>query len=103
MSNEVNDDHTQPMPNVNDEEFVQDLVMKDIEERKQMGIRKYGTALQPFNGRKALQDAYEECLDMAMYLKQEILERERLTEHPYKKERSRLGELAVKVQRGEMK
>ena len=37
---------------------------------------RYGTALQPHNGRDALLDAYEEALDLAMYLKQAIVERD---------------------------
>lgn len=54
---------------VEDEPFIQDLVLADIEERKQHGIRKYGTALQAGNGRSMLQDAYEEVLDLAVYLR----------------------------------
>jgi len=30
----------------------------------------------PFNGRDALKDAYEEALDLAMYLKQAMIERD---------------------------
>lgn len=67
----------EPMPVVNDETDIQALVMRDIESRREMGIRKYGTALQPFNGRNALKDAYEEVLDLAMYLKQALVEQER--------------------------
>lgn len=65
----------QVLPTTNTHEYVQDLVIKDIEARKQIGIERYGTALQPFNGRDALQDAYEEAIDLTMYLKQCILER----------------------------
>lgn len=59
----------QQLPVVNDNLFVQDLVMQDIEERKALGIRKYGTALQANNGRNMLQDAYEEALDLCIYLR----------------------------------
>jgi len=59
----------QQLPVVNDRPFVQDLVIADIEERKQHGIRKYGTALQSGNGRDMLLDAYEEALDLAIYLR----------------------------------
>jgi hypothetical protein len=52
------------------------LVKQDIEERNRFGIEKYGTPLQPHNGRKALRDAYQEALDLAVYLRQEIYERE---------------------------
>jgi hypothetical protein len=40
-----------------------------------MGIAKYGTPLQTFNGRDPLIDAYQEALDLAVYLKQAIMER----------------------------
>jgi hypothetical protein len=41
-----------------------------------MGRRKYGTALEANNGRDALMDAYQEALDLAMYLRQAIAERD---------------------------
>lgn len=50
--------------------------MKDMAARNAMGIKKYGTPLQPHNGRNSLVDAYEEALDLAVYLKNEIIERE---------------------------
>lgn len=66
----------QPLPIVNDLPFVQDAVIADIEERRRIGIERYGTPLQAHNGRDALRDAYEEALDLAMYLKQAIMERD---------------------------
>lgn len=51
-------------------------VMKDLEARIHIGIRKYGEPLTTHNGRDALLDAYQEALDLAVYLKQAILERE---------------------------
>lgn len=59
----------QELPEVNDQPGVQDLVIADIEARKQVGIERYGTVLQPFNGRKTLVDAYEESLDQTVYLR----------------------------------
>ena len=53
---------------------VQSAVIADLVARRDHGIRKYGTALQPHNGRNALLDAYEEVLDLANYLKQRLLE-----------------------------
>jgi hypothetical protein len=50
--------------------------MQDIAERREHGIRTYGTPLQAHNGRDALRDAYEEALDLAMYLRQAIAERD---------------------------
>ena len=49
-------------------------VIDDMKARRQMGIEKYGTPLQPHNGRNALVDAYQEVLDLAVYLKQKIIE-----------------------------
>lgn len=65
---------SQPMPVVNDAPDVQSAVIADIEKRRELGIRRYGTALQPHNGRNALLDAYEEAIDLAMYLKQRLIE-----------------------------
>lgn len=59
----------QPAPIPNDRPYIQDLVMADIEERKQFGIRKYGTALQAHNGRSMLKDLYEELLDACIYIR----------------------------------
>jgi hypothetical protein len=66
----------QPLPVPNDRPCVQDAVIADIEARKQLGIQRYGTVLQPGNGRDALLDAYQESLDLACYLKQALMERE---------------------------
>ena len=49
-------------------------VMDDLTERYEKGLEEYGKPLTPFNGRNALQDAYEEALDMALYLKQALME-----------------------------
>ena len=51
------------------------LVLADMAEREQHGIEKYGTALQAFNGRDPLIDAYQESLDLCVYLRQVIEER----------------------------
>lgn len=66
----------QPMPTPNSHPSIQSLVRADLEQREQVGIQRYGTALQPHNGRDALRDAYEEALDLACYLKQAMVERE---------------------------
>lgn len=69
----------QPLPTLNDAPDIQSQVIADIEERRQLGISRYGTALQPNNGRDALLDAYEEAIDLAMYLKQALVERDGVT------------------------
>jgi hypothetical protein len=54
------------------------LVQEDIEERANVGEEKYGARLNTTdpcnNGLSALQNAYEEALDLAVYLKKAILE-----------------------------
>lgn len=46
-----------------------DVVFADIVNRDLTGLRKYGTRLKPHNGRDSLLDAYEEALDLTVYLK----------------------------------
>lgn len=53
-----------------------ELVIHDMRERRAVGIARYGTPLQAGNGRDALVDAYQEALDLAVYLRQAIAERE---------------------------
>jgi hypothetical protein len=55
---------------------VKDFVLEDIRERCEVGKVKYGCYLQTDNGRDPLWDAYQEALDLVMYLRQAILERE---------------------------
>ena len=66
----------QPPPVANDKPAVWDLVMTDMRERDQLGRRRYGVPLQPHNGRDVLVDAYQEALDLAVYLRQAIYERD---------------------------
>jgi len=63
----------QPDP-VSGKSTVKDVVISDIQERAEMGKKKYGTYLQTFNGRSPLWDAYQEALDLVMYLRQALLE-----------------------------
>lgn len=67
---------TQGLPTPNEHPDVQSAVIADIEARRELGIRRYGTALQPFNKRIALLDLYEELLDAACYTKQALIEME---------------------------
>lgn len=66
----------QPMPRPNSAPSVQAAVRADLEVREQVGVERYGTPLQPHNGRDALRDAYEEALDLACYLRQALIERD---------------------------
>lgn len=61
------------------------IVLRDIQERIDAGYVKYKTKLMTGNGRDALWDAYQEAIDLVMYLRQAILEREAanaIPEHP---------------------
>ena len=53
-----------------------DAVLEDIRERAESGRKKYGMYLQTDNGRNALWDAYQEAIDLVMYLRQKLLEDE---------------------------
>ena len=53
-----------------------DLVIEDLTQKAEIGKEKYGTYLESDNGRDALIDAYQEALDLCMYLRQEIEEKE---------------------------
>lgn len=66
----------QDSPIHNDLPAVWELVIQDMKERNEFGLKKYGTKLQPFNGRDPLVDAYQEALDLCVYLRQAIYERE---------------------------
>lgn len=66
----------EPPPVKNNLPAVWDLVLADIKERDEIGKEKYGTRLQPFNGRNPLKDAYQEALDLVVYLRQAIYEQE---------------------------
>jgi len=66
----------EPNPIVNEEKPVWAQVMMDMQERNDRGVKEYGTPLQPFNGRNALKDMYQEDLDRTVYLKQHLIEQE---------------------------
>jgi hypothetical protein len=82
----------QPLPVANDGPSMHDLVIKDLEcwpesdevlaavrslleERKRIGLERYGALLQANNGRDARRDLLEELADAAVYVRQ--LEEER--------------------------
>ena len=61
---------TQPKPKKNNDTPIGNLVIEDIKDRMELGLKNYGIFLQANNGRDALQDFYEEYLDGLLYLKQ---------------------------------
>lgn len=56
---------------------IEKLVIQDIAKRQQLGIRKYGVTVQdnPLTEIQWVQHAYEEALDLAVYLKRLINEK----------------------------
>ena len=73
MSGSPND--PEPAPTGNDRRPSWELVIEDMQERDRIGREKYGEPLQALNGRDPLTDAYQECLDQAVYLRTAIEER----------------------------
>ena len=69
---EIAEPQTPPTPGT---EIVLEHVLADLRERAEVGKLKYGTYLMAGNGRDALLDAYQEALDLVMYLRQAIVER----------------------------
>ena len=51
-------------------------LLADIHARNLVGQQVYRQELTTFNGRDALREAYEEAIDMTVYLKQALMERE---------------------------
>lgn len=66
----------QPAPTESKHPAVWPMVIMDMMERDQVGRGRYGVPLQPYNGRDALVDAYQEALDLCAYLRQAIYERD---------------------------
>lgn len=95
-SEEVTINRPQPKPIPNNQPAVWDLVIQDIKDRDRIGEEKYKTRLQPNNGRNFLKDAYEEALDLSVYLRGAIYEIEKM-----KKEISELNrEISELKQKG---
>jgi hypothetical protein len=68
--------YMQPPPEPNASRPIWDLVIADMRARDNVGRERYGTPLQMNNGRDALVDAYQEALDLCVYLRQAIEERD---------------------------
>lgn len=84
----------EPPPIPNSSRSIWELVIEDMNERNKEGIKKYGTPLQAHNGRNALVDAYQECLDLCVYLRQKIAEGDVSREYYFKTGQS-LPELSL--------
>lgn len=74
-------DHTAPQPAPTGQGTpILALVLADLRAKADRGELKYGTKLRAFNGRRALVDAYQEQLDLLMYLRQQLEEDRRVVE-----------------------
>lgn len=63
-------DESQSPPIPNYEMPIVDMMIIELLQRKQVGIKRYGTPLQAHNGRNPLRDALEESIDQSLYLYQ---------------------------------
>lgn len=61
---------SQPMPKAVEGDVMHEVVIKALEDRLAVGIKRYGQPLRAWNGRDAAQDAFEEVLDLSVYLAQ---------------------------------
>lgn len=73
----------EPPPRRTEGRPIWELVIEDATERDRAGRAKYGTPLQAFNGRRPLVDAYQESLDLVVYLRQAIEEGRQLYPMPH--------------------
>ena len=69
-------------------------VMLDIIKRQATGLNKYGISVSenPLSQREWLQHAYEECLDMAVYLKRTLIGMEEQVDEVFATTRSQESE-----------
>lgn len=86
----------EPPPRPGGGPSIHDLVIEELTDRKKFGLRKYGTPLQAWNGRRASRDALDEVLDLAVYLRQMIQEEDgNLLSVVITKDGNRLGKLTI--------
>lgn len=68
--------HAQDMPKRPETPIsITDAVITDLNDRRRLGIAKYGMQLMAHNGRDALVDLYQELTDATLYLRQHLVER----------------------------
>jgi hypothetical protein len=66
----------EPKPVPNNLQSMHDRVSADLQSRKEYGLKKYDSLLQPFNGRNFLQDIYEEMQDGIVYISGALAEQQ---------------------------
>jgi len=100
MADEFDASKPEPAPRKEEGDVWQE-VMGDMEGRRGFGINKYGTPLQAHNGRDSLVDAYQEALDLVVYLRQLIIERRDAADPTWQDRRIKHLEMAVNQARFE--
>lgn len=53
---------------------LRDRAAEGLRHRKEIGLARYGTILQPFNGRDSLRDLHDELMDASVYARNRMLE-----------------------------
>ena len=73
-------DQQLPVPNEepNCQQAYIDWVNEVAPERMALGLKRYGTLLQPFNGRDFVRDAFDELFDLSVYMHGVRMERDRM-------------------------
>jgi hypothetical protein len=64
----------EPPPADGEGDPIWELVIADMRARDEFGRQKYGKPLRAHDGRSSLVDAYQEVLDLAVYLRKAIEE-----------------------------
>lgn len=91
-------DQQLPVPNdqPNCQQAYMDWVNEAAPERMALGLKRYGTLLQPFNGRDFVRDAFDELFDLSVYMHGVRMERDAMLELLYSvatMEQSEVGDL----------
>lgn len=63
-------DEVWPLIFANESIVLPDWLKADMRARHELGVKKYGTPLKVWNGRDCVIDAYQEALDLAVYVQQ---------------------------------
>jgi hypothetical protein len=63
----ANRKHDQPLPEPNARPVMHEVLIDLVGKRLAIGVERYGTGLQPLNGRDAYRDLVEELVDAAVY------------------------------------
>jgi hypothetical protein len=77
----ANRKHDQPLPEPNARPVMHEVLIDLVGKRLAIGIERYGTGLQPLNGRDAYRDLVEELVDAAVYTLQVQHERAEMLDH----------------------